>query len=170
MYEDQHQKAAVKLIGSRVGNGLLGNLSIHGIDIPTPSFIFELAGPEDFETMIRFHHILKEPHAISIPAYHWGGLSQTTVPSVDDDYHLLALNFISNNHIITYEPPEYYRYTMPTKLLSHALRSDRGKARKFYKLAMVDDDKENALNMLPQFERAFINKQWDSLRWKKSIR
>lgn len=163
--EEVNPNSAVVLDGQRMGESVKGTLSIHGREIATPSFVLEIASLEDFETMIRNCHLLKEPHIVAVGAYHWVQLTQSIPTIVDDELSTKSRNLASMNHIVTYEAPELYRYLMPRKLLTHALRGDSNKAKKFWKLAMVDDSKEEALALLPAFEGEFVRNQWDLLRW-----
>lgn len=163
--EEVNPNSAVALDGQRMGESVKGTLRIHGKEIATPSFVLEIANIEDFETMIRNCHLLKEPHIVAVGAYRWVQLTQSIPTVVDDELSTKSRNMVSLNHIVTYEAPELYRYLMPRKLLTHALRGDGNKKKKFWKLALVDDSKEEALALLPAFEREFVRNQWDLLRW-----
>lgn len=164
--EEVNPKSAVVLDGQRVGDSVKGTLKIHEREIATPSFVLEIASLEDFETMIKNCHLLKEPHIVAIRAYRWVQFTQSVPTIVDDELSTKSRNLVSLNHIVTYEAPELYRYLMPRKLLTHAFRGDRSKAKRFWKLvATVVDSKVDALAMLPAFEREFVRNQWDLLLW-----
>jgi len=163
--EGINPNSAVILDGQRTGQGVKGTLKIHGRELPIPSFILEVASWEDFETIIRNCRLLKDPHAVAVPAYHWIPYSQSVPTVVDDELNAESRELVTRNHIITYEPPEFYRYSMPQKLLTHAMRGDEIRAKRFFNLALVEERKEEALNLLPPFERGFIEVSWDLLMW-----
>jgi len=163
--EEQNPKSLVCLEGKKVGDAVTGALTIHGIDVAVPSFILETASREDFETMIRYNYLLREPHIIAVKAYHWKYLTESIPIMIDDELNRKSREMVTFNHIMTYEPPEYYRYSMPQVLLKHALRGDGNRVKKFWKMALVDSDMDGALSLIPSFERAFIKNQWNSLIW-----
>ena len=66
-----------------------------------------------------------------------------------------------------YEPPELFHNLMPQKVVTHALGGNRVKAREFYRKALIENAKEEALRLLPPFEREFIKVEWDSLIYQR---
>jgi len=163
---EPHPLNKICLEVKRVENNLVGELEVHGIKIPVPSWILEIGSREDFLCIIKNRQLLKEPHIISIPSFRWSSIANKISP-IDDELHNEALNFLSNHHKVMYEPPEYFHYRMPQKLVQYALRGNVGKIREFYRIALIENDKESALNLLPSFEREFIRVEWDALMYKR---
>jgi len=155
-----------QLQGQRVDRSLVGNLLIHGRLIQTPGFIFEIANREDFLVAILNDRLVGGPHIVSVPAFKWDAYTHSIPVAIDDDLNRVSVEFVKNNHIVAYEPPELYRYSMPKRLVIHALRDDIPRIRRFYRLGYDEDRKEDALSTLPPFEREFVRRQWDSLMWK----
>jgi len=165
--KDEANKGSLCVLkGKKVGDGVVGTLTIHERQIPTPSFVIEVSGQEDFKIAIERTYLLKEPHIVSVPSYKWDSYTRNLPVAVFDNLDRFSIEFITKHHLITYEPPELYRFRMPQKLLSHALREDDVRIKKFYHLAMDEDRKDEALTLLPAFEREFIKRQLDRLLWK----
>lgn len=156
-----------ELVGRRVGSGIIGKLTIHERTIPTPSFVIEVAGEEDLTVAIRNINLLKESHLVSVPAFKWETYTRNLPIAFDDELNRRSIEFITRHHLLSYEPPELYRFSMPGRLVSHALRDDRLKINKFYDLAVIQDKKDEALNLLPPFEREFVKRGLDSLVWRR---
>lgn len=164
---EESQGLLSKLEGTRVSDAVVGNHTIHGRKIPTPSFVAEIVGKEDFHVLIRNIHLFKEPHIISVPVFKWDTLTRSLPIAISPDLNKNSVELITKHHLMGYEPPELYRFSMPQRLLDHALRDDIQRIKKFFTLAMVEDKREDALALLPPFEREFIRRTYDSLVWRK---
>ncbi len=166
---EDHPLSKVNLEAKRIENALCGEFEIHGRKIQTPNFIHEIEGREDLFVLIKNHNLLKEAKIISIPAFRWQSLVKS-VPPLNKELHDAGLSILFNHHVIMYEPPELFHNLMPQALIRHAFRGNIGPIRKFYRLAVVENNIKDALAMLPDFEREFIKTELHHLlsqRYKK---
>ncbi len=126
--------------------------------ILAPSFMVEIKGEEDIEALLRYSNALESNTPIVVPAYRW--LSQISTPRFKQtDLSKISIGtLIKDRPIIFYEPPEFFRYSLSTNLVTYALKGDKQKAKKFYTF-LKKKDTVNALNCLPEFFRPFVERQ-----------
>jgi len=127
-------------------------------DIETPSFVPEIKSYEDVHAIVPHLDALDSNNPIMVPGYQWERIR--TMPSMSehgDDFR----SFLSLPHIY-YEPPELFRYTMPGRLVTYALRGSKTKRGRFNDKVEAGDI-DSAIEELPQFFRPFVDRQRKSL-------
>lgn len=126
--------------------------------IKTPSFVPEIKSYEDVHAIAPHLDALDPNNPILVPGFQWERIR--TMPSMsrhgNDMRELLGLP-----HIF-YEPPELFRYTMPDRLVSYALRGSKTKRGRFND-KVESGDIDGAIEELPQFFQPFLDRQRKSL-------
>ncbi len=161
----QETRAYVK-IEKRVETALRGKCSLVGRETRFPGYVAEVKGPEDWSVIAHHHHLRSENWPIMVPTGHWPALIRS-IPGAFTTFEPDLRDLIQTHHFIFYDPPELYRYSMPLTLISHALRGNRSQARRYWAEAIEEDDAQAALGRLPEFQRRFVEAQWDLAIWQK---
>lgn len=136
--------------------------------IPAPCFMSEIKGEEDVEVHLRFSYALEPNSPIIVPAYRWLSLIDTPRFKQADLTKISVIKLIKEYPIIFYEPPELFRYSLSTNLITYAFKGDKQKSNRFY-THLKKKDTYNAINCLPDFFRPFAEKQIKSLYLDKKL-
>ena len=130
--------------------------------IKAPSFIPEIGSLEDIEVILRFAtKAMEEGTPILVSSRNWRASINNprfTTPSLS---RMNLKQLVRRHSVIFYEPPELFRYTMPELILSYALDSKRKK--KEFKSRLEQGKKDEALKLVPEFYRQFIERQIPSI-------
>ena len=153
-------------IEKKVETAVRGKCIVLGREIPFPGYIAEVKGREDWRVVLSRLDPNAPKWPIMVPSGQWERLIWS-VPTIVRSYEPALAHLIQNRHIIFYDPPELYRNRMPLPLIKHALRGSGTQARRFWKFAIRDRDRASALRLLPEFERRFVEVQWEHAIWHK---
>jgi hypothetical protein len=138
------------------------SFSIGPHKIPAPCFMPEIKGDEDIEVLLKYSNALETNTPIIVPAYRWLSMISNPRFRLSDIFKISISELIKNRPLIFYEPPELFRYTLSTNLITYGLKGDRQKARIFNAL-LKKGDTANALRHLPEFFRPFASRQIKSI-------
>lgn len=127
-------------------------------DIKTPSFVPEIKSYEDVHAIAPYLDALDENNPVMVPGYQWDRIK--SMPSMAR--HGENFRRLQNLPHIYYEPPELFRFTMPDRLVSYALRGSKTKRGRFNE-KVEDGDIDGALEELPMFFRPFVDRQRKTL-------
>ncbi len=163
--EERGPEGSIK-IEKKVEAAARGKCVLVKREVSFPGFVPEVKGPEDWRAVIRSNQADSPKWPIILPSGHWEALMRS-IPEILRVYEPSLAQLIQSRHFIFYDPPELFRFVMPLTLISFGLRASVSQARRFWTLAIEEDDKESALGMLPEFERKFVEPQWDLALWQK---
>jgi|GEM_PF-5379680 len=152
-------------IEKKVEHTWIGKTYLMGVEVPYPTYIPEIKAEEDWNAVLSYEKYIPKDWPISFHSGYWNHIC-TPLLSISEQRDNI-MNIALSRPIIFYEPHELYRYVMPLPLISHALHGSTGNIKKFWKKALEDKDKEGALSLLPEFERKFIETQWDQTLYHK---
>ena len=167
-YEDNNYGSKTYLtVEKKVEHAWMGKLYLMGQEVSYPAYVPEVKGDEDWYAVLSYDKYIPKGWPVSFHSGYWGRIcgALLSIPEQRDK----LLNMALSRPIIFYEPHEFYRFTMPIPLISHALRGNVTNIKKFWKTALDGKDKESALSLLPEFERKFIEAQWNQMiyhKWK----
>lgn len=120
--------------------------------VEAPTFIPEIKGPEDLLVLLRNRRTLDPSNPILVPGARWSGIR--TEPKFSDLSNEIQ-SLVNEHPLIYYEPPEHFRYSLPSSLVTHACRGSRSKRRKVNS-ALREGNHEKAIKMLPDFVQPFV--------------
>ncbi|DAC72518.1 MAG TPA: hypothetical protein DSN98_04835 [Thermoplasmata archaeon] len=163
--KNEMDNAIIQTNAKKIDSAQVGDLIIHGRTIKTPSFIHEIDGKEDAYSIFEHQKLITEPHIIAFPAHRWMNLLRGYTRSSPKEKTKKVFSIYRNHHVLIYEAPEMFLHTMPFLLLKHGLSATGRGTREFNKLMMIENNKQGALKLLPEFERLFLESQWDLLRY-----
>lgn len=145
-------------------SGSTKSFVIEKTKISGPVFIPEIKSEEDIEVLLRFSNVLSPNNPILVPANKW--MTQLANPHFHHPDVLRGMvsvaQLIKEHPIMFYEPPEFFRYTMPKQLITYAFKSNRKTSQQFYAF-LKKGDEERAFNLVPAFFKPFLNRQMASL-------
>jgi hypothetical protein len=163
--ESDYGKSTYLKIEKKVEHTWIGKTNLMGKEVPYPTYIPEIKSLEDWHTVVSYSKYIPEDWPLSFHSGYWNRLSEPilSLPNERDELIKIA----TSRPIIFYEPHEFYRFTMPLPLISHALRGSVVNIKKFWKATLEEKNKDAALSLLPEFERKFIEAQWEQARYHK---
>lgn len=150
----KHYKVTKQVQSTRIGNVFLVDKEVN-----FPAYIPEIKSGEDLKAVMNYEQHFPETWPISISSSHFRQVFES-MPEMHTDESVQIQNLLLNRHFIFYEPNELYRYTMPLTLVSHVFAGNISRTRRFWRYALTENNKAKALNMLPPFERKFIEAEW----------
>ena len=167
--DNEYGRETYFTIERKVEHAWIGKAYLMGQEVSYPAYVPEIKGNEDWYAALSYEEYIPKGWPISFHSGYWNRICGALL-SVREQRDKI-LNVALSRPIIFYEPHEFYRFTMPLPLISHALRGSIANIKKFWKAALDEKDKERALLMLPEFERKFIEAQWNQMiyhKWKTS--
>ena len=144
--------------------GLTKSFRIGDLVVSGPVFIPEVKGEEDVEVVLKFHQGIPDGNPILAPAHRLPQLISNPRFTQGDPLNGIppVSQFIKRHPVILYDPPELFRYTFSKKLVSYALKGDKGAGARFTKF-LKKGEPDSALALVPEFFRPFIERQLPSI-------
>jgi len=165
-YENNdYGKSTYFTIEKKVEHTWVGKTYLMGLEVPYPAYIPEVKADEDWHAVLLYDDYIPKGWVISFHSGYWNRVCGPLLSIPEQRKNLMKI--VLSRPILFYEPPEFYRFVMPLPLISHALRGSIGNIKKFWKKAIDERDKEGALSLLPEFERKFIEAQWEQTLYHK---
>lgn len=127
-------------------------------EIPSPSFMPEVKSPEDLHAILQHLDALEDNNPVIVPGYRWPAIQ--TKPAFSK--YQTRMRRLMSMPLLYYEPPELFRYTMPDRLVTYALKGSRSKRIDFNKKLRAGD-LDGAVEELPTFFQPFVDRQRESL-------
>lgn len=126
--------------------------------IKSPSFMPEIKAGEDLHALLPHLDALDDNNPVIVPGYRWEQIRSQ--PSFSK--YGRSMRRFMNLPLIYYEPPEFFRYTLPDKLVTYALQGSRTKRERFNE-HVRNGDLDAAIEELPLFFQPFVDRQRESL-------
>lgn len=127
--------------------------------VTAPSFIPEVKGGEDIIVLLENLRALGDNNPIFVPASRWPGFRKQPMFK---EYEDRLESLVRDHPTIYWDPPELFRKSHPDTIVRFALQGNRSKRRQFNK-ALREDRIQDALDMLPPFHQAFVERRLTSL-------
>jgi len=165
-YDDNNYgKKTHFIIEKKVEHTWIGNTYLMGLEVPYPAYIPEIKADEDWNVVLSYEKHIPKNWPILFHSGYWNHICEPLLSIHEHRTNLM--NIALSRPIVFYEPHELYRFIMPIPLISHALHGNVGNIKRFWKKALEEKDKDGALSLLPEFERKFIEEQWDQTLYHK---